>query len=185
MQLRITTTPALIGVRTRPAKVEMDSQFPKVEMKQQKAQLEIDTEMPMVYIDQYECFAQLGYKNFLDLAWEQVQKAYERVMEYIAETAQEGDRLAAIELEGNPVADIAEEKFYWQPTPEPMLLPVPGPRFKVTGGVSIQYQPGKIHFNVTIHPVSFNVTSHKVEIYMRQYPDINIKYVGQSVDRRV
>jgi hypothetical protein len=185
VDLRIITTPALIGIDTRPAKIEIDSQLPKVEMKQQKAQLDIDTELPRVYIDQYECFAQLGYKNSLDVAWEQAQKAYERVMGYIAETAREGDRLAAIELGGNPVVDIAEEKSYWQPAPEPFMLPLPRPRFKVVGGISIQYQPGKIHFNAIIHPVRFNVTPHKVEIYMRQYPDISIEYTGNSIDRRV
>jgi hypothetical protein len=183
--LRINTTPALIGIKTQTAKVEIDSQLPLVEMEHQKAELEIETELPRVYIDQYECFAELGYKNFLDVAWEQAQKAYQHAMEYIAETAQEGDRLAAIELGGNPVADIAEEKSYWQPVPEPLTLPIPRPRFEVTGGVRISYQPGKVHFNAVLHPVRFNVTPHKVEIYMRQYPDINIEYVGHLIDRRV
>ena len=72
--LRINTTPSLIGIKTHTAKVEIDTQLPLVEMEHQKAELEIETELHRVYIDQYECFAELGYKNFLDVAWEQAQR---------------------------------------------------------------------------------------------------------------
>jgi len=183
--LRITTTPALIGINTQPARIEIESRLPIVEIRQQQAQLDIEIKLPRVYIDQYECFAQLGYKSPRDVALEKFQKAYESVMEYIAETVREGDRLAAIEVEGNSLADIAEERAYRQPALEPLTLPLPRPRFEVSGRLSIQYHPGEIHFNAVIHPVRFSVTPHKVEIYMRQYPHISMEYVGHSIDRRV
>ncbi|MDN5276732.1 MAG: hypothetical protein PWR01_697 [Clostridiales bacterium] len=185
MLLRITTTPALIGIHTRPARVEIESPQPVLEMRRQQPQLNIDIEPVRVHIDQYECFAELGYKNFLDLARTQAQRGYQRVMEYIAQTAQDGDRLAAIELGGNPIADIAEERSYNVPEAEPIKLPFPKPRFYVTGGISIDYQPGKIYFNAIVYPVRYRITPHKVEIYMRQYPSIAIEYVGHYIDRRV
>nr|MBO2494551.1 hypothetical protein [Clostridia bacterium]PZN11659.1 MAG: hypothetical protein DIU64_02085 [Caldicoprobacter oshimai] len=185
MQLRITTTPALIGIRTQLAKVEMESPRPLLEMKRQQPQLNIDIEPVRVHIDQYECFAELGYKNFLDLARTEAQRGYQRVMEYIAQTAQDGDRLAAIELDGNPIADIAEERSYDVPEAEPITLPLPQPKFYVRGGISIDYQPGKIHFNAVVSPVKYRVTPHKVEIYLRQHPNITIEYVGHHIDRRV
>jgi len=185
MHLRITTTPALIGIRTQPAKVEIHSHQPLLKMKREPPRFDIDTEPVRVHIDQYECFAELGYKNFLDLAQTQAQRGYQRVMEYIAQTAQDGDRLAAIELGGNPIADIAEERSYDVPEAEPITLPFPKPKFYVTGGVSIDYQPGKIHFNAIVYPVRYRITPHKVEIYMRQYPSIAIEYVGHYIDRRV
>ncbi|MCM8900474.1 hypothetical protein KVG29_04435 [Caldicoprobacter algeriensis] len=185
MHLCITTTPALIGIRTQPSRVEIKSSQPLVEMKRQPPRLNMETEPVRVHIDQYECFAELGYKNFLDLARAQAQKGYQRLMEYIAQTAQDGDRLAAIELGGNPIADIAKEKSYHIPEAESVKLPFPKPKFYVTGGVSIDYQPGKVHFNVVVHPVRYRVTPHKVEIYMRQYPSITIEYVGHYIDRRV
>ena len=110
MGLRITTTPALIGINTQPARIEIESRLPIVEIRQQQAQLDIEIKLPRVYIDQYECFDQLGYKSPRDVALEKFQKAYESVMEYIAETVREGDRLAAIEVEGISLADIAEER---------------------------------------------------------------------------
>jgi hypothetical protein len=185
MLLRITTTPALIGIHTRSARVEMESSQPVLEMRRQQPQLNIDTEPVRVHIDQYECFAELGYKNFLDLARTQAQRGYQRLMEYIAQTVQDGDRLAAIELGGNPIADIAEERSYHTPEPEPISLPFPKPRFFVTGGVSIDYEPGKVNFNAVVYPVQFRVTPHKVDIYLRQYPSIAIEYVGHNLDRRV
>jgi len=185
LYLRITTKPALIGIRTQPAKVEIDSSQPLLEMKRQSPRLDIKTEPVRVYIDQYECFAELGYKSFLDLARTQAQKGYQRLMEYIAQTAQDGDRLAAIELGGNPIADIAEERSYNVPEAEPITLPLPRPKFYVTGGISIDYQPGKIYFDAVVHPVRYKVTPHKVEIYMRQYPSITIEYARHYMDRRV
>jgi len=63
-------------------------------------------------IDQYPVFAGLGYKSSIDLVKEVVQKAYQHVIEYIGKTASDGDRLAAIELGGSPIADIAERDAY-------------------------------------------------------------------------
>ncbi|NSW90063.1 MAG: hypothetical protein HPY74_05130 [Firmicutes bacterium] len=63
-------------------------------------------------IDQYEAFASVGYKNTMDLLRESAQRAYQHVMEYIGKTAEDGDRLAAIELGGNPLADIAERDAF-------------------------------------------------------------------------
>lgn len=185
MLLRITTTPALIGIRTQTAKVEIETSQPFVKMWNQPPRLNIQTEPVRVYIDQYECFAELGYKNFLDLARAQAQRGYQRLMEYIAQTAQDGDRLAAIELGGTPIADIAEERSYHMLELEPISLHFPKPRFFVTGGVSIDYEPGKVHFSAVVHPVKYRVTPHKVDIYLRQYPSIAIEYVGHNLDRRV
>lgn len=184
MQLRITTVPSLIGIRTQPAKVKIQNPQPVLQMKQQP-RLNIETELPKVHIDQYKCFAELGYKNFLDLARSGAQRGYQRAMEYIAQTAQDGDRLAAIELCGNTIADIAEERSYHVPETEPISLPFPKPRFFVTGKVSIDYQPGKVHFSAVVHPVRYDVIPHKVEIYLRQYPAISIEYTGHYIDRRV
>ena len=128
-------------------------------MKRQQPQLNIDTEPVRVHIDQYECFAELGYINFFDIARIQKQKGYQRVMEYIARTARDGDRLAAIELGGNPIADIAEEKSNSTPEGEPVKLPFPRPRFNVTrSNIKINYISGKINFNAVVHPVRYRVT---------------------------
>lgn len=155
-------------------------------MKRQQPQLNIDTEPVRVHIDQYECFAELGYINFFDIARIQKQKGYQRVMEYIARTARDGDRLAAIELGGNPIADIAEEKSNSTPEGEPVKLPFPRPRFTVTrSNIRINYISGKINFNAVVHPVRYRVTPHRVEIYIRQYPSISIEYEGDYIDRRV
>lgn len=185
MYLHITTTPALIGIRTHPAVMEIHSPPPKVEMETRAPELTIETQPVKVYIDQRECFKELGYKNISDLTREQAEAGYNQVMEYIADTAREGDRLAAIELKGNPIAYIAEDKLYRLPTSKPMTLPVPEPKFEVSGDLNIHYQPGKVVFSAAVNPVTYRVTPHYVEIFMRQYQDINIEYTGHSIDRRV
>ncbi len=185
MYFQITTTPALIGIRTHPAVMEIHSPPPRVEMETQAPKLTIETQPVKVYIDQRECFKELGYKNVLDLTRERAEAGYNQVMEYIADTAREGDRLAAIELKGNPIAHIAENKLHRLPISKPMTLPIPKPKFDVSWDLNIHYQPGKVVFNPITNPVTYKVTPHYVEIFMRQYHDINIEHTGHSIDRRV
>jgi len=82
-------------------------------------------------IDQSEAFASAGYKNMLDLFRESAQYARQHALEYIGKVAEDGDRFAAIELGGNPIAEMAESDAY--PEKEFVIdyIPKVGPRFDV------------------------------------------------------
>lgn len=82
-------------------------------------------------IDQYPVFAGLGYKSSLDLAREAAQRAHQHAIEYIGKTASDGDRLAAIELGGSPMADITERDAFPEKKPSPISLPIGQPKFDV------------------------------------------------------
>ncbi len=71
--LSITTTPALIGINTALAKIEIQQPGPDVTMHTEHPRVEIKNELPKVIIDQYEPFAEAGLKNFLDLTREMAQ----------------------------------------------------------------------------------------------------------------
>ncbi|HHV96237.1 MAG TPA: hypothetical protein GXX37_07165 [Clostridiaceae bacterium] len=82
-------------------------------------------------IDQYPVFAGLGYKSSIDLVKEAAQKAYQHAIEYIGKTASDGDRLAAIELGGTPIADIAERDAFPEKEPDAGSVPGGQPKFDV------------------------------------------------------
>lgn len=82
-------------------------------------------------IDQYPVFAGLGYKSPIDLAKETSQKARQHAAEYIGKTASDGDRLAAIELGGSPIADIAERDAFQENTLAINTTPLGQPKFDV------------------------------------------------------
>jgi len=82
-------------------------------------------------IDQYPVFAGLGYKSSIDLAKETSQKARQHAIEHIGKTASDGDRLAAIELGGSPIADIAERDAFQENTLAISTTPLGQPKFDV------------------------------------------------------
>ncbi|HOJ10377.1 MAG TPA: DUF6470 family protein [Clostridiales bacterium] len=82
-------------------------------------------------IDQYPVFAGLGYKSSGDLVKESTQRGYRYSMQYIGKTAADGDRLAAIELGGEPLADIAERDAFPENDSGIGTVPGAGPEFDV------------------------------------------------------
>lgn len=91
----------------------------------------IQSRQAVLEIDQYEVFSNLGYKSTKDLLRESAQRSYKHVMEYIGKTAEDGDRLAAIELGGAPIADIAQRDAFPEKTFGTEITPYSGPKLDV------------------------------------------------------
>lgn len=185
MPLKIQSTTARIAIETQKAKMYIDNKAPLLTHQREDTKLQVRTEKPKVLIDQYECFAAVGFKNPLDLARDEAQRAYQQVLQFIAETAQDGDRLAQIHKGGNPVIDIAVRKSLRQAQIDVGEFPVPQPKFDVVGSVNVDWIPGNLTFDSELHPVSYEVTPHKVNIYLEQKNSIDIEYVGSNLDRRI
>ena len=75
LDLKITTTPALIGIQRTPGRQEIQQPKADMEMDIQEPRLEIDSELGQIRIDQYQCFAESGLKNFLDLTKDKDRKS--------------------------------------------------------------------------------------------------------------
>lgn len=193
MDIRITTTDAKIGIETINARLERKSNPARMEIRQKQALLEIETEKPKIKIDQYEAFASAGRKNNLDLAVEIAQVGYQRVMEYIAEKAEEGDRLAAIHIKEDPIVEFGEKAVYVQQR-EFNIDFIPKARPKITveeGEVKVELAGGsnaffdKVKINFVPHTYDTKYIPGKVNIYMIQYPSVEIEYVGNNIDQYV
>ena len=188
MGLSISSTDTILGMESSPARLEMQSQAARLVFQQTNAKLKIHTDSPRVTIDQYECFAEAGMKNNYDLLKEASSRAYQHIMEFIGQTAEDGGRLAAIQYGGNPIAEIAARDAF--PVHEFGIgfIPQSRPKIDVTGSIQIEpvldsngatnsitgdYTPGSL--NISYIPWQLN-------IYVKQYPSIDIRYEGNSID---
>lgn len=144
--------------------------------------MSISTEKPRVLIDQYQCFAEAGLKNNRDFTREAAQRGYRQVMKYIGQTTQDGHALAAIEKGGNPIADIAVRRAYPQKEFGLDFIPKSRPEIKVVGGVETEWEKNAEGVNNGVKGsyvpgfADSDFTPSKVNIYVKQYPLVDIKY---------
>lgn len=181
MQLSISTRPGLIGIQTTPGQLNMESRTARLEIHQEHARLTIETRRPVLDIDQYPSRAQMGFKKTGDVAMEAAQLGRQKALEYIAAKTEEGNRLKAIEKGGNPIRDISIDKAWPQKQRQGGFTPIVGPTFHATPGEVIITPPSvtnptHIGYEAEYIPGELNIQyiAAKVEIYMRQYPEVNI-----------
>lgn len=183
--LRISQTYAKIGIRTQNAQLNIRTVQPQVKISQEHAKVQIESELPRVHIDQYQCFAEAGLKNNMDLMRETTQLAYRHVMAYISQTAADGDRLAAVEKGGTPIADIAERNAYPEKEFIFDMIPKSRPKIEVTGDLKINSTPGSVTFDARRGQVDIQATRPEIEIYLRQKPSVRFQYIGRNVDTQI
>ncbi len=181
MQLSITTRPGLIGIQTTPGQFNMSNRPARLDMHQEHAKLAIKTRRPVLEINQYQSMAQMGFKKPADVIAELAQLGKQKAMEFVANKTNEGNRLKAIEKGGNPLREIAIDKAWPQKQRQGGYTPIVGPKFHaVPGEVTITpprvNNPVHIGYEAEYIPGELNIqyTAAKVEVYMRQYPEVNI-----------
>lgn len=187
MDLRITQTYGRIGIETYRSHIEIKQNPPKAHIEQRPPELTIDRKPPKVYIDQTQCFAESGLKPALQLASDFYREGLQAVLEGIGRIAREGTRLVQIEKGGNPIAEIAYEKS--QRNYEFNMVQMPKSRPEIQwdpGHLNIEWKPNPPKIEWETHTTAqISATRHRVDIYMRQWPDIKIEYVGNNVDNRI
>ena len=188
MDLSIRTTPALIGIDRTPESLEIQTRSAQLELHQKQAKVNIHTELSRVIIDQYECFASAGLKGNADLSSDAASRGYQQSMGFIGKTAADGNRLAAIENGGNPIAQIAVRDAY--PIHEFGLdfIPKVGPKIDVTGSQNFELERNSEDVNNGVEgnyiPSEINMSFRpaNVSVYLKQYAAIEINYVGNTID---
>lgn len=175
-QIQISQQPALIGIdadlgtqdiRQPRATYEMQVDRPKQDIRQPRGELEID---------QSRAWDALGQGPILTALSRIYSQCHEIAMQGIARRVEDGNRMAAIQNGGNAIAEIAKD------------LSISRPQFDYYGeagydNVDITYTAHKAEINVTDGKVNVNAQVNKPEIdynrgkldiYMRQYPKVDI-----------
>lgn len=183
--LRITTTNAQLAIETRKAQMNMNSTQPKLNINKVDTRLEMESELPKVLIDQYQCFAEAGLKNNMDILLEAKQLAMQKAAEYTAKIVADGNRLAAIESGDNPIPDFAERDAFPEKEFGYGTIPTSRPKIDVKGHLTIKPVHGKLEFNNEPGSLNVDVTPHEVNIYLKQKPSVEIEYLGEKVDTRI
>ncbi|MDK2919036.1 MAG: hypothetical protein PWQ37_1769 [Candidatus Petromonas sp.] len=186
--LKINTSPALIGINTTPGKMEITQPKADINMNTEHPRIEIHSEQVRVQIDQYQCFAEAGLKNYLDLTKETVQLAKQAAMQGIERIVRQGNELAAIENGLDPIPNQAEENAFelFKKEFNFDLIPKSRPKIDFKGGtVDIKVHEGKVNMDIKVNKPQINYTPGKVEIYLRQKNSIDIQYVGGNMDTKI
>ncbi|MFZ5945236.1 MAG: DUF6470 family protein [Bacillota bacterium] len=179
--LQIRTTAGLIGINSSLGRQSIQQFRGEQIIRQPKAEMHIDQELPKVLIDQYQCFAEAGLKKPLDLLKEVSQYTYKKIMENIAAKCQEGDMLAQIEKGGNPLKEIARQSSFPQYDFNIDFIPKSKPKIEVTGYLNIKWEIKQPEIFYEVKKPVIDYQPGKVEISMRQWPDIEMRYVDESV----
>ncbi|MHB8064212.1 MAG: DUF6470 family protein [Ruminiclostridium sp.] len=190
MGLSINTTPAKIAIETIPGGLDWHIRDAKLEQRQKQGEINIETEQPLILIDQYQCFAESGLKNNIDLAREQAQKGYQKLLSYIGKEARDGDAMAKIGHKANIMINIAKNSAVTKHEFGIGLMPRSRPKIQVTGGtVDIEAEfrnhIGEINGVTSSYKagdMNFNYTATKVDVRMVSYGSIDIRYTGNNLD---
>ncbi|MBB3110494.1 hypothetical protein FHS18_002561 [Paenibacillus phyllosphaerae] len=175
-QIQIHQDYAAIGIRTKPAKQEIEQPQATIDMKQTAAKLDIQQPEGKLEIDQSKARDALALGNNLEMMKRIYQKSADLAIEGIARTVEKGNQMAAIEKGGNPIAEQAKD---WRKT---------FPEFAFEGqasmdNVDVSYTANKPKINVEKGGVDYNVTPNRAvhrytpgttEIYMRQRNSVEI-----------
>jgi hypothetical protein len=185
MGLSIRTTDIELGIKTTPCRFRMNSEMADLRLHQEHCRVEIKTQKPEVKIDQSKCFSDEGIKSNSEFAREAAARGYKKAMQYIGKVARDGGRMAAIQHKGNVIAEIAVRDAL--KTNEFVLgfIPRSLPEIRVTGNIDVQWvEPGNAALNGVYgeyDPASLETEFDpaKVNIYVRRYPAVDIKYEGK------
>jgi len=174
-----------IQIRQQFAKLGIDADIGRQELRQPPATLTMRTtprkvtiiyRSPDLVIDQSRAWDALGLGGILE-AMTRIRAQAKRVaLDGIARIAEKGDRLAAIHLPTNAIADIAQEeahRFYEFDYFGPASMDNVDIRF-TTYKPEIHFSGGDVNIDVRVNRPVHNYYRGKLDIYMQQYAKVEI-----------
>lgn len=184
-QIRLAQTYAKIEIdRIKPQ--QRISQSPaELNLHQEPAVLEIEQTPSRLEIDQTQARYDVNLKDTHTMTRDFAHEAKQKVLEGVARRVSEGNRLAAIERGGSPIADIAREKA----TPPPLdykvgMVPSHGAvKINFTSAhLQLNWKIGGVTVDPQIHKPTHEYTPGKVEVYLKQKESLTIDFTTHEVD---
>lgn len=181
--LQMRTTPIVMEMTVNRAKLEVSSEQPSYTMTRNKGSLQIQHSNPKLNIDTYEARSSMNLKSCArsvqDFAAEGMQAAYEAT----GRIAEEGDMLMNIQNRGNTIGEIAYQNM--QPNLDTVLAFLPSVPADISWEpqqLSMQYEMDRLSFDWrTQQQPEMQYTPASVEFHIKQYPKLEIEYVGKPL----
>lgn len=183
--LEIRHTDAILGMEAQNVQTIVDSTPGRQLVRHEDAKLEIESEKPHVLIDQYQCFAESGLKNSADLMDDITSYALQKFNEYLAKTAEDGDRFAKIYIKQDPIPDMVVRDAMPEKEFGMVTMPTSRPKIEVAGYLKIDVIMGKLDITYEPSQLDVQVIPPNIRFYLLQEPSIQFRYLGENVDTNI
>ncbi|WP_139822721.1 DUF6470 family protein [Tuberibacillus sp. Marseille-P3662] len=180
------STQGKIGLRSTTPQVQMHQQKADVSIKQQPANMSVKRRPAKVTIDQTQAWHNLNLKSAMVRIKDAADQGKQAVLEGIRRRAGQGDQLMRIETPGNPIVSQAVENAFRQGHYDTGSVP-PSQAVKLhtrPSSLDIRWQTHQPEIRVNINQPQFSFQRGRVNVYMRQYPELDIQ-VKQTFDQSV
>lgn len=189
-RLELHNTFAQLGVQKKNASIEIKQPKAELNYNQPQPSMEIHKSASKLEIDQTEAFADANLKHPFRNIKEWTERAKQKILQSLAEKANEGDRLMKIEDRSESVIpEIAKQKSETPPKQFNIgFMP------SSTDKVKFTYQPSEIKIKMNTEPIKFNVKTHgpiikyhpgDFNIYLKQKASLKIQAVGATLDQQI
>ncbi|WP_134683495.1 DUF6470 family protein [Brevibacillus migulae] len=184
-KIQMSQTYLQLGLNIRKPVQEIEQPMAELNLRQEPAIIEIRQPQGVLSIDSTRARQSLGIRTPMEFSDYNASFGRDKLMEFIANTVAEGERLGAIEKGGNPIADMAFETFATATTPD-----IPPPTYDEGVDISFQARPAEINverrgmkMDPQIHQPILKYTPGKVEGYVKQWNSLQLSVIGLNVDR--
>ena len=177
--IEITTVPIQIEMKTTHAKLEYVRGTAEMEISRDKGGLQIKSRPIRVNIDTFE--ARNSITPTLARSIEQnAQKGQQAASTATATFAQEGKLMMETKLGEEVITKLAKDAYKDNIREVAMdFLPSVGPEITWdVGEMNIRYEMDKLNFDWKVNPTKFEFVPGDIEIYVKQKPEVIIKYIG-------
>lgn len=181
LQINIQTQPIRLNYNIENAQLNLQTTPPKLEMETTAATLEIRQPRGELTIDQTDYRYSIGLKTIADFAQDNAELGKQALREVVARIIDEGDQMAKIEVDYNPIGEAAFEAnvqdapgFVWARTAPPEI------RYQAKPA-EINVIDGKVSYSLQRGRVDGEYVPGRVDIRVLQYPGIQYSTIDVKV----
>lgn len=181
-------------INTTKAQLNITNKIRRFKMKRTPPKMEITRRTPTFKVNWAEVYAESGLKRPKQFMLDNRQKAYNKVLQAIKRTAQEGDMMMNIQPDAPDMIPVIAEQNMRAALPEVNIGSLPENFAEFTwdkGDFEISWTDGSVEiiWDEEFQP-DINVTPHSVEIKIRNFQKVKMndnrrKISGSTLDRKV
>lgn len=179
--LEITTVPISIEYKVNAAQYERKNATAELEISREKGGLSIKSRPIQVDIDTFEARNSITPTPFRSMD-QAAQKGKQYAYEATAKFAEEGDMMVNLQLNQDPITEIASQAGMKSTEFNIAFLPdVPADINWIPGEMNIRYEMDKLNFDWKQNKNSLQFTPASIEFQVLSRPQVILKYVGEPI----
>lgn len=171
-----------LGLVQTPPLLRLEHTYPQLDLRIHDPVLTVKPDQVELSIDYEKCWADLNMYEPLEFSRLITDQSRQKILQAIAEMANEGDRLAALEKgEADAVAAIAREKGLEQVDVELAPLSLPQIEAQIIDGEKF-FQKGNVQLELIPGDVQLKLQKGSVRMYLSRYPELHIRTIGEHLN---